>query len=243
MSPIDRAADLLRSARHLVILTGAGVSAESGLPTFRGTDGLWKGRDPTTLATPEAFARDPQLVWEFYNYRRHLVRNAEPNPAHRAIAELPHHIPRVNLITQNVDRLHHRAGSTDVLELHGNLHEVRCTGCDTITDRATEPLPDLPRCDTCHQILRPNVVWFGEPLPPGAWERARELMLEADTLLVVGTSAVVHPAASLAPLAKSAGAQVIEINLERTSLADFVDVGLYAKAGEIFPRLLDAIAS
>ena len=240
--PIPRAADLIRRARHLAVLTGAGVSAESGLPTFRGTDGLWKGRDPTTLATPQAFARDPALVWEFYNWRRRLIREAQPNPAHVAIVELQNHVPQLSLITQNVDRLHHRAGSRDVIELHGNLHELRCTRCERLTDRAIDAdETELPRCD-CGALLRPNVVLFGEQLPPGIWERAEELVQEADTLLVVGTSSVVYPAASLAPLAKSHGADVIQINLEPTALTDYIDVEIYAKAGEALPQILHLVA-
>jgi NAD-dependent deacetylase len=235
---LDRAADLVARARQIAVLTGAGVSAESGIPTFRGLGGLWQGRDPMSLATPEAFEASPELVWEFYNWRRQLVARAEPNPAHRALAELARRRPRVTLITQNVDRLHQRAGSRDVLELHGNLWEVRCTGCDRTFDRTGEVLPPLPRCETCGALVRPAVVWFGEPLPPAAWQAAEAAARAADLVLVVGTSAVVYPAAGLAGISRRTGGTIIEINLEPTPISGTVAVGLYGKAGAILPRLV-----
>ncbi len=240
MTDIERARDAIHQARHVAVLTGAGVSAESGLPTFRGAGGLWRGRDPMSLATPEAFAADPQLVWEFYNWRRGLVAQAEPNPAHLALAELARRVPRLSLITQNVDRLHQRAGSPAVIELHGNLAEVRCTRCERTTDRGTEPLPPLPSCDACGGLLRPAVVWFGEALPALAWQAAERAVLDADLLLIVGTSALVYPAASLTHTARLANHPqfVIEINLEPTPASDSVDIGLYGPAGTLLPKLL-----
>jgi NAD-dependent deacetylase len=190
------------------------------------------------LATPTAFATDPKLVWEFYNWRRDLVSRAEPNPAHHALAALERRGPGLTLITQNVDRLHQRAGSRNVLELHGNLDDVRCTGCGRTSDRTGVVLPALPRCEHCGALVRPAVVWFGEPLPPGVWAAAQDAVLRADVLLVVGTSAVVYPAAGLVPAARRAGLAVIEINVEATPVSDAVDIGLYGKAGEILPRLI-----
>ncbi len=206
MIPIEQAAAWIRESGHVAALTGAGVSAESGIPTFRGHGGLWRGRDPMSLATPGAFARDPAAVWEFYNWRRDLVARAEPNPAHQALVRLAEIVRRFSHITQNVDRLHHRAGSLDVVELHGNFTEVRCTDCDRASDRSGESLPVLPRCGACGGLLRPAVVWFGEALPPEAWDLAEQAIRDADVLLVVGTSAVVYPAAGLATLAPSPGA-------------------------------------
>lgn len=241
MTPMDdltAAMALVAKARRIAVLTGAGVSAESGIPTFRGLGGLWNGRDPMSLATPQAFADDPALVWEFYNFRRDLVAKAEPNPAHLALAEFADRHRHVILITQNVDRLHQRAGSRDVLELHGNLSDVRCTGCGRTADRSGETLPPLPRCESCGALERPAVVWFGEGLPQKVWRAAEAAVGACDLLLVVGTSAVVYPAAGLVVSAQNAGASVIEVNLEPTPAGDCADIGLYGKAGEILPRLL-----
>jgi NAD-dependent deacetylase len=238
MSDLARAARHVAQARHVAVLTGAGVSAESGIPTFRGAGGLWQGRDPMSLATPHAFAADPRLVWEFYNWRRDLVAKAEPNPAHRALATLAQRVPRLTLITQNVDRLHQRAGSRDVLELHGNLWEIRCTRCGQSSDKAGVTLPALPHCDTCGALARPAVVWFGEALPDTVWQAAQTAVRDADVVLVVGTSAVVHPAASLVTAARHSGQCVIEINLEPTPVSGAVDIGLYEKAGVILPQLV-----
>jgi NAD-dependent deacetylase len=241
MPPTTQAASWLATARHVAALTGAGVSAESGIPTFRGLGGLWRGRDPMSLATPEAFERDPAEVWEFYNWRRDLVARAEPNPAHHALARLAGLVPRFTLITQNVDRLHQRAGSADVLELHGNLGDVRCTACKRTTDRTGEALPPLPSCDDCGALLRPAVVWFGEALPPDVWDWAESAVRGADVLLVVGTSAVVYPAAGLATLAHRLGRRVIEINPDPTPIAGDVDLCLQGPAGSILPALVAAI--
>jgi NAD-dependent deacetylase len=241
MTPIEQATSWIAPASHVAVLTGAGVSAESGIPTFRGLGGLWKGRDPLSLATPQAFASDPATVWEFYNWRRELVARAEPNPAHRAIPRLAELVPRLTLITQNVDRLHQRGGSRDVLELHGNLGDVRCTGCGETTDRWGDALPALPSCEACGHLLRPAVVWFGESLPRPIWNAAEAAVIEANVLLVVGTSAVVYPAAGLAAYARHLGHPVLEINLDPTPLTDDVDLSLQGQAGSILPMLVDAI--
>jgi NAD-dependent deacetylase len=237
---LDRAAEIIAAAREVTVLTGAGVSAESGLATFRGAGGLWEGHRVEDVATPDAFRRDPTLVWRFYNARRTGLRAVKPNPAHRALVALEDRFgERFTLATQNVDGLHQAAGSRRVCELHGSLREVRCTECDGLWDRGTEPLPDLPRCPECGALLRPAVVWFGESLPPREWELAQEAAERCDCFLVVGTSAVVYPAAGLIRSARSAGARVIEFNLEKTEASHAADVGLYGPAGELLPRLVE----
>ncbi|WP_422929379.1 SIR2 family NAD-dependent protein deacylase [Singulisphaera sp. PoT] len=242
MSDIETVAEILSRSKRTAVLTGAGISAESGIPTFRGLGGLWNGRDPMSLATPEAFASDPATVWEFYRFRRDLVARSEPNPGHFALAELGRrYSSNFTLITQNVDRLHQRAGSVDVLELHGNLFDVRCTGCRQTFDRDGVELPPLPRCDDCGALLRPAVVWFGESLPQDVWQRAERAVEQADALLVVGTSALVYPAAGLVLTAAEHGCPVIEINLETTALSQFVDHALLGKSGEILPQLLASL--
>jgi NAD-dependent deacetylase len=238
MNDLAQAASLISRARRIAVLTGAGISAESGILTFRGLGGLWQGRDPFSLATPEAFRADPTLVWEFYNWRRALVSQAAPNPGHVALAELATRVPSLTLITQNVDRLQQRAGSRDVLELHGNLYDMRCVDCGQTADRTGVTLPPLPTCDVCGSLARPAVVWFGEALPPATWSAAELAARSSDLLLVVGTSAVVYPAAGLVDTARIAGACVIEVNLEHTPVSTSVDIGLYGKAGEILPLLV-----
>ena len=237
---IDRAGRRIAQARHVAVLTGAGVSAESGIPTFRGLGGLWRGRDPMALATPEAFRADPRLVWEFYNWRRDLVARAEPNPAHLALAAMGRRVPRLTLITQNVDRLHQRAGSLDVIELHGNLMDVRCTCCGRVEDRGGESLPPLPTCTSCGHLARPAVVWFGESLPQAASEAASTAVRDADVLLVVGTSAVVYPAAGLITTPGRSDRVTIEVNDEPSAASRAVDIGLYGPAGVILPQIVPA---
>jgi NAD-dependent deacetylase len=237
--PLDRAADLLREAQRVAVLTGAGVSAESGVATFRGPDGLWEGHRPEDVATPEAFDRDPALVWRFYNARRTALRTVQPNPGHHALVELETHLGEGNfaLITQNVDGLHRAAGSQRVLEVHGNLRRVRCSRCVVLEDRGLEELADLPRC-VCGHLLRPDVVWFGEALPQDVWIAASEAVKSCQCLLVVGTSAVVWPVAGLILLARDYDAAVIEVNLERTAASSEVDVGLYGPSGHVLPLVM-----
>jgi NAD-dependent deacetylase len=235
---LETAAGLLRRASNLVAFTGAGVSAESGVPTFRGAGGVWKNHRAEEVATPEAFARDPELVWEFYNYRRNLLAEIAPNPAHRALAELEPRVERFTLVTQNIDGLHRLAGSHNVLELHGNLWRVRCTGCGESFDRPREKLPPLPKCEACGSLLRPDVVWFGEALPEDVWNKASSAVAACDAMLVVGTSAVVYPAAGLVELARGSGARIIEVNLEPSAASSLADVCLHGRAGEILPALV-----
>jgi len=219
------------------VLTGAGVSAESGVPTFRGAGGLWHNYRAVDLATPQAFHRDPKLVWEFYAWRRQVVAHCQPNPAHQTLAEMERRLPDVTLITQNVDGLHQRAGSQRVITLHGDLWRVRCTRCDYHGEDHRVPLPELPpRCPLCNHLLRPDVVWFGEGLPRDALQAALETASRAELMLIVGTSAMVEPAASLPLLAKQNGATLIEVNPEETPLSPHVDEVLRGPAGQMLPQ-------
>jgi NAD-dependent deacetylase len=234
-------AEKLRGARRVVALTGAGVSAESGVPTFRGPEGLWRSFRPEDLATPQAFARDPVLVWEWYDWRRQKVGACSPNDGHRALAELGRRSFAFDLVTQNVDGLHRLAGSSPVWELHGSLWNVRCTRCSRNREDRRAPLPSIPpRCD-CGGLERPGVVWFGESLPSDVLAHAFEAANRADVFLVVGTSALVHPAASLPELAGEQGALVVEVNPELTPLSGLVDVRLAGPSAVILPRVLDAL--
>lgn len=230
----------LREDGPMLALTGAGVSAESGLATFRGPGGLWEGRNPVELATPEAFRADPLTVWRFYAWRRAQAAAAAPNPAHTALAAIERAREAFLLVTQNVDGLHERCGSRRVVRLHGTLWRLRCTGEGTEVDDLREDLGDLPpRCD-CGALLRPAVVWFGESLPSDALERAMRGAREATLVLVIGTSSLVYPAAELPLIARAAGAYVVEINPETTPLTAQVDEQLAGPAGEVLPALLEA---
>lgn len=219
-------------------MTGAGISADSGVPTFRGADGLWRNFRAEELATPEAFERDPRLVWEWYNWRRELIATKQPNDAHRAIASLESHVNDFWLITQNVDGLHRAAGSTKLSEIHGNIWMVRCTACDTVTENHQVPLSLLPHCGQCGELLRPHIVWFGESLHEKDLARCANQLQACDILLVIGTSGVVYPAAGFASIAKDAGAMVIEVNLDQTPQSDLVDISLRGHAKNLVPLLL-----
>jgi NAD-dependent deacetylase len=241
---LERAIDFLRKASSLAVLTGAGVSAESGVPTFRDANGLWEGHAVEDVATPHAFRRDPKLVWKFYNQRRDNLRTVEPNAGHFALARLEQRFDsdRFALVTQNVDGLHRRAGSRSIYELHGNIARTRCTGCGQITDRGLEPLGDLPQCHSCGQLLRPDIVWFTESLPGDIWELAENMVANFDVLLVVGTSAIVYPAAGLIHTAKVHNRYVIECNVQSTPASSLADVTLLGKSGEVLPQLLSMLA-
>ena len=236
---MEQARIWLRAASSVVVLTGAGISAESGIPTFRSPGGLWKDYRPEDLATPQAFAKYPRLVWEWYDWRRSLIAQAEPNAGHRALVQLEAAKPNFTLITQNVDGLHERAGSRRVLKLHGDIWRLQCFQCGRDWPDRRAPLPKLPPHCGCGAIARPGVVWFGEPLGE-VWAEAEHAARQAEVLLVAGTSAVVYPAASLAAIAKSAGARVIEINPEETPLSADADLSLRGPAGELLPQLLGA---
>ena len=228
----------LAGARSITVLTGAGISADSGVPTFRGADGLWRNYRAEELATPEAFARDPRLVWEWYNWRRELLATKSPNAAHHALVELERRVERFWLITQNVDGLHPDAGSRKLSEIHGNIWKVRCTQCGQVGTNRAVPMPLLPRCTACGGLLRPHIVWFGESLAPGDLDRSVTAVGSCEVLLIVGTSGLVHPAASFASLAKQAGAFVAEINLDSTPNTAIVDAAIQGRAAEIVPELL-----
>jgi NAD-dependent deacetylase len=250
--PATRARDLLHEGSAVVVLTGAGVSAESGVPTFRGAGGLWKEFRPEDLATPEAFARDPRLVWEWYAWRRTLVAACAPNAAHRTLAEWALRSRKVTIVTQNVDGLHARAareaaGNGDAaaalpVEVHGSLLRDRCSGCGARSEPVTvdvSSLARLPRCARCEALLRPDVVWFGEMLDEGVLARADAAAVTADVCLVVGTSALVHPAASLPLRTRAHGGVVIEVNPEETPLTRVAEISIRGRAAEVIPMLLD----
>lgn len=239
---LSKLAHLLKDVEQVVVLTGAGISQESGIPTFRGPGGLWRNFRAEDLATPQAFHRDPQLVWEWYDWRRGLIGQAKPNPGHQALVALEVEVPNFTLITQNVDGLHRRAGSRRVLEIHGSIWEVRCLACGNIEEDRRMPIPILPHCERCGGLLRPNVVWFGEALNPEVLEASQQVLKQAQVMLVVGTSAVVQPAASFALWAREWGAKLAEINPDPTPLTPRCDIVLMGKAGEILPALVEAFA-
>jgi NAD-dependent deacetylase len=233
--------DALATADSVAVLTGAGVSAESGVPTFRDADGLWARFDPYTLASPAGFRADPLLVQRWYAERITAVTTARPNPGHSALAELQTHLGRMTVITQNVDGLHQRAGSQGVIELHGNIFDALCVDCGATSIRGLAD-SELPlRCEECSGFVRPFVVWFGEVLPDGLLRKAEKAARQSDVFLSIGTSAQVYPAASIIPIAAAAGALTVEINVERTSIAHTVDEVLVGQAGEILPRMLELV--
>lgn len=231
----------LRDARHVCILTGAGVSAESGVPTFRDAqEGLWAEYDPQDLATTEAFLADPALVWRWYRWRRQIVLDVEPNPGHFAIAQLQQLVPQLTLVTQNVDNLHRRAGSNDVIEFHGNLFEDRCLADGSL--QVAHESDDTPTCPDCGGHLRPGVVWFGEAIPELALNHSCDAAAGCDLFLSVGTSSLVYPAAGLADLAKQNGAVVVEINPNPTMHADNFDFAIAGNSGTVLPELVNSLA-
>ncbi len=238
---IETLAEALRTAHTVTVLTGAGMSADSGVPTFRDAQtGLWAQYRPEELASPEAFARDPDTVWQWYRWRRQNVAAAQPNAGHEALAALEAHLPDLRLVTQNVDGLHRRAGHREVIEFHGNIGVNRChrEGRIVEVDDATDAPPPCPHCGA---PVRPGVVWFGEAIPKEALERATEAAGACDLLLAVGTSAVVHPAAALAQIARRGGARTAEINPDATELSDDIDIRIPARAAEALPQVLERL--
>ena len=232
----------LVKATHVAVLTGAGVSAESGVPTFRDAQtGLWAKYSPEELATPSAFRRNPRLVWEWYEWRRKLVANAKPNPAHLALAAMEKRFEQFHLITQNVDGLHQRAGSTAVIELHGNITCTKCFDEDTVVLNWPDTGDVPPKCPNCGGLLRPDVVWFEEAMPETEMNLATQASTNCDVFLSIGTSTVVYPAASLPFEALRSGAIVVEINPQSTSLTSHAHYVLQGKAGEMVPLLLAAL--
>ncbi len=230
--------DRIRQAKSVTVLTGAGISADSGVPTFRGPDGLWKNFRPEELASPDAFDRDPKLVWEWYNWRRELLATKIPNPAHEALVKLEALIPNFWVITQNVDGLHAAAGTQHLSEIHGNIWKVRCIQCQQVTENHALPVSFPPSCTACGGLLRPHIVWFGESLATDDLEQSYAALQRCDILLIIGTSGLVYPAASFAPVAKDHGAFVVELNLETTPHSSVVDVSFQGRAKELVPLLL-----
>lgn len=229
----------LQSAKSICVLTGAGISAESGVPTFRGEEGLWKKFRPEELANFDAFIRNPDLVLEWYTYRRKLIRDVKPNPGHYALVDLEHAVEQFTLVTQNVDNLHRRAGSESVVELHGNIERSYCIDCGaSAPDSDLESLSAAPRCRDCGGLIRPDVVWFGEMLPVEAFSKAEKAARQCDVFLCIGTSAVVYPAASLPYIALDHGGYVIELNQEHTELSARAHETLLGPSGELLPALL-----
>lgn len=228
----------VREASSIAVLTGSGISAESGVPTFREAQtSLWARYDPQQLATPEAFMNDPDLVWKWYAWRRELISEAEPNPGHEALVELERRVPAFTLVTQNVDGLHQESGSRNVIEVHGNIRRTRCSGEGVLVELdETSALP--PVCPNCGSLLRPDVVWFGEMLPAGAFEAASEAARGCDLFLSIGTSSLVYPAAGLPHEALASGATLVEINPRETPLTLYADYSLRGGAGEVLPELV-----
>ncbi len=240
---LEQVAEIIRHAQRGVVLTGAGMSAESGVPTFRGNEGLWAKFRPEDLATMDAFIANSKLVWEWYNWRRDLIRQVKPNPGHYALAELARWIPDFTLVTQNVDGLHRLAGSERVLEIHGNILKNKCVACDRAIELDDDIDPkQIPACPHCGGKIRPDVVWFGEMLPEETIQEAFEAAERADIFLSVGTSALVHPAATLPVVAKRHGAILVEINPDETPLTGLADYYFPAKSGELLPDLVEMLS-
>ncbi|HEX5732721.1 MAG TPA: NAD-dependent deacylase [Blastocatellia bacterium] len=239
----DELLNMFDGARRVTVLTGAGISAESGVPTFRGGGEseiwTWRGRPVTELSSAELIASDPRLVWEWFDYRRGMLKDVKPNPGHFALAAWEQRFEEFTLVTQNIDDLHREAGSQNLLELHGNIWRARCLRCASLFEARESPLEqNPPLCFVCGGPARPDVVLFGELLPVGVFERAEEASLAADLFFVIGTSAVVYPAAGLPILAKQSGARVIEVNPEQTDISFYVDVTILGKAGDILPQFI-----
>jgi len=234
-------ADIIDNSDYLIALTGAGISKESNVPTFRGKDGLWRNYDAMELATPDAFRRNPTLVWEWYTWRQGLIADCDPNPGHLTLAKWGREGLLKTLITQNVDGLHIGAGSTNVLEVHGDLWALRCVSCD-YKGRLDAPAEGIPLCPICANNLRPDVVWFGESLDRDTISDVYHELEQADVCLVIGTSALVQPAASFPLIVKQRGGFIIEVNIERTPLTSAVDHHLSGKSGELLPQLDSLLA-
>ena len=243
-APLSRTfCDRLRSATSIVAFTGAGISAESGVPTFRGPEGIWAKFKPEELANMEAFIRNPALVWEWYAHRKKIIAGTRPNPGHCALAQMEEIVPHVAVITQNIDNLHRRAGSRTVYELHGNIERNYCMKCGTAYgNEVVLEKPGVPACAQCGGLIRPDVVWFGEMLPEEEWQLSIRAAESADIFLSIGTSAVVYPAASIPHVARESGAYLVEINPEPTPLTPRVDEFLQGPSGTILPAVLGELA-
>ena len=239
MIQIDKSlVDKLSDSKSIVFFTGAGISSESGIPTFRGKEGLWNKFRPEELANFDAFIKNPALVWEWYNYRKKIVHEAKPNAAHLTIAEMQNYFDDVTVVTQNVDNLHMRAGSKKIFELHGNIERNFCINCKKFHNEELDFSGGVPKCE-CGGLIRPDVVWFGEYLPEDQFLGGEKAAIKSDVFFVVGTSAVVYPAAGLVYTAKASGATIVEINIEETEISSSVNYSYFGKAGEILPRIFE----
>jgi len=236
MKMFDTVAQKLKDSRKIVFVTGAGISQESGIPTFRGKDGYWRKYDPMKLASIDAFYDDPKLVWEWYDDRRKNILDVKPNEGHFAISQMEE-FKDVVILTQNIDGLHQRSGSTNVLELHGSIIRIKCTVCDFI-DNITENFESLPPKCKCGGMLRPDVVWFGEPLPQNIWQSAIKEASICDVMIIVGTSLVVSPANTLPVYAKQNGAILIEVNPEKTVMSNDMTLSIQATSVGVLPKML-----
>jgi NAD-dependent deacetylase len=234
----DKLIYALKESESIVFFTGAGISSESGIATFRGKEGLWNKFRPEELACFDAFIKNPELVWEWYNYRKKIVHDAKPNPAHLTIAEMQNHFKDVAVITQNVDNLHRRAGSKKIFELHGNIERNFCIDCKKFHTEELNFTTGVPKCE-CGGLIRPDVVWFGEYLPEDQFLGGEKAAIKSDIFFVIGTSAVVYPAAGLVHTAKASGAIIVEINIEETPLTSLAQYSYFGKAGEILPRIFE----
>lgn len=230
--------DSLRKSESIVFFTGAGISSESGIPTFRGKDGIWNKLRPEELANFDAFMRNPEMVWEWYNHRKKIIHDARPNAAHLTIAEMQNHFKNVTVVTQNIDNFHRRAGSSNIFELHGNIERNFCINCKKYYNEELDFSAGVPKCD-CGGLIRPDVVWFGEYLPEDQFLGGEKAAINSDVFFVVGTSAVVYPAAGLVYTAKQSGSTIVEINIEETPLSSIANYSFFGKAGEILPRILE----
>ena len=230
----------LFKSKKIVFFTGAGISAESGIPTFRGKDGIWNKLKPEELANFNAFIRNPQMVWEWYNHRKKIVNQAKPNVAHIAIAEMQNLFEEVTVVTQNIDNLHRRAGSKNIFELHGNIERNYCINCKTFYNEELDFSEGVPKCK-CGGLIRPDVVWFGEYLPEDQFSGGEKASLNCDMFFVVGTSAVVYPAAGLIQVAKQAGAFIVEVNIEETEITSLCNQSFFGEAGKILPGIVNRI--
>ncbi len=237
----QQALDNLKNANTVGVLTGAGISAASGVPTFRGSQGLWQKFRPEDLASVDSFIRNPDLVWEWYNWRRKLILEVKPNAAHLALVELEKKIPDFTLITQNVDNLHQIAGSQNVIELHGNIMQNKCSQCNKPYHEELDLNGEVVRCESCNGMIRPDVVWFGEMLPQNAIQTTYQIAEKSDLFLSVGTSALVEPAASLPFIANNNGAYVIEFNTERTPVSAIADMMIQESVDSALPELVRKI--
>ena len=232
--------DKLSESKKIVFFTGAGISAESGIPTFRGKDGIWNKLKPEELANFNAFMRNPKMVWEWYNHRKKIIHESKPNAGHIAIAEMQDLFDEVTVVTQNIDNLHSRAGSKNIFELHGNIERNSCINCKTFYNKELDFSNGVPLCE-CGGMIRPDVVWFGEYLPEDQFEGGERASLLSDIFFVVGTSAVVYPAAGLVHAAKYAGSFIVEVNVEETEILSLCDESFIGEAGKILPRIISEV--